>query len=634
MLRNRLYYTFKPFFPWRARLAVRSGFARRRRRAVAATWPILPGSEKPPAGWRGWPDGKQFGVVLTHDVEGPDGLAKCRQLMHIEKKLGFRSTFNLVPEGSYVVPKDLRDELTTNGFEVGVHDLNHDGKLYPNRREFSQKAQRINCYLREWGAVGFRSAFMLHNLEWAHELDVLYEASTFDTDPFEPQPDGVGTIFPFWVPRPGDVYFEPQPGRRHSGGYVELPYTLVQDSTLFLVLKDSTPDIWFQKLDWIAERGGMALLDTHPDYMGMSPSGLKANEYPVAHYEKTLAYIRSRYGGAYWHGTAAELAAWYKETLPSQHQEAKATVSSSIELPSLAPALTSQVKLKNGKAPQPVRLNRIPRRICMLSHSVYDSDNRVRRYAEELARRGDSVDAFALKLDPDQAGFGMLGGVKVHRIAYRSRHRQKTPWTFLWQILRFWASAVLKVSWSHFKKPYDLIHVHNVPDFLVFVALLPKLTGAKIILDIHDILPEFYVSKFGLSLNSLGARSTRLIERISARFADHVIVSNDLWRDKYAPRTLTTDRCSVFINSVDENIFRDHPRTRFDQKLLVVFPGGLHWHQGLDLAIRAFPRVLSELPNAEFHIYGSGPMRESLIALTSELGLEGKVRILPMITLD
>ena len=278
MFRNRLYYHLKPLLPAAMRMSVRRWFALRKRDKVLGTWPILPGSEKPPEKWPGWPNGKQFALVLTHDVEGPEGLAKCRQLMQLEMRLGFRSSFNFVPEGDYQVPTGLLDELKTNGFEVGVHDLHHDGKLYSSRREFAQKAARINHYLKKWGAVGFRSGFMLHNLEWLHDLEVSYDSSTFDTDPFEPQPDGVGTVFPFWVANrrceQGNQHspLDLSPVTRHpspvtSSGYVELPYTLPQDSTLFLLLRERHPDIWLQKLDWIARQGGMALLPIHPDYV-------------------------------------------------------------------------------------------------------------------------------------------------------------------------------------------------------------------------------------------------------------------------------------------------------------------------------------------------------------------------------
>src|SRR2546421_4297483 len=197
------YYLLKPYLPWRLRMAVRRFIAKRKLARCGDIWPIKPGSEKRPQDWHGWPDGKQFAVVLTHDVEGPSGLARVKQLAELEMKLGFRSSFNFIPEGDYRVPKELRDWLTNNGFEVGVHDLKHDGKLYASRKNFSENAQRINAYLAEWGAVGFRSGFMHHNLDWIHDLNIEYDCSTSDTDPFEPQPDGANTIFPFWVPAPG-----------------------------------------------------------------------------------------------------------------------------------------------------------------------------------------------------------------------------------------------------------------------------------------------------------------------------------------------------------------------------------------------------------------------------------------------
>ena len=121
-------------------MEVRRRLARRTLRRVSDTWPIMPGSERPPEGWPGWPDGKKFAFVLTHDVEGPDGLAKCEQLMELEMDLGFRSSFNFIPEGPYRVPAALREKLVRNGFEVGVHDLKHDGRLYHSRAEFRLKA--------------------------------------------------------------------------------------------------------------------------------------------------------------------------------------------------------------------------------------------------------------------------------------------------------------------------------------------------------------------------------------------------------------------------------------------------------------------------------------------------------------
>jgi hypothetical protein len=223
--------------------------------------------------------------------------------------LGFAPHSILFPKGEYQDPRELREELTQNGFEVGIHDLRHDGRLYQSEKEFRRNAVSINRYLAEWGAVGFRSAFMLHKLDWLHQLNVAYDASTFDTDPFEPQPEGRHTIFPFWVPQPGTNNGAPITNRSAAvrNGYVELPYTLAQDSTLFVLLRETTLDIWMRKLDWIAEHGGMVLLDTPPDYMSFNGSPQTAAEYPVAFYSEFLTYLKTRYAGEYWHALPNEV---------------------------------------------------------------------------------------------------------------------------------------------------------------------------------------------------------------------------------------------------------------------------------------------------------------------------------------
>jgi glycosyltransferase involved in cell wall biosynthesis len=164
-----------------------------------------------------------------------------------------------------------------------------------------------------------------------------------------------------------------------------------------------------------------------------------------------------------------------------------------------------------------------------------------------------------------------------------------------------------------------------MPDFLVFAAAYPKLTGAKVILDIHDILPEFYGNKFESKLSSRIVSLLEGVERACARMADRVIVSNHLWLEKYARRTGANGKCSVFINNVDTRVFKPVPSSRDDGKVIIVFPGGLQWHQGLDIALRAFKKVNEELSNAEFHIYGEGTMKPKLVALARELGLNSNV---------
>jgi hypothetical protein len=229
--------------------------------------------------------------------------------MELELDLGFRSSFNFIPEGTYRVPPELRKELIASGFEVGIHDLRHDGHLFRSYEGFKRRAARINNYAREWGASGFRSGFMLRNLDWLHDLEVEYDASTFDTDPFEPQPQGRHTIFPFWVPAPnGNSINGQEPATNSLKGYVELPYTLPQDFTLFVMLQEKTPEIWMRKLDWIVQHGGMALINVHPDYLCFDSAIAAPREYPVSHYKSFLDYVSRRYHGTFWNTTPRKVA--------------------------------------------------------------------------------------------------------------------------------------------------------------------------------------------------------------------------------------------------------------------------------------------------------------------------------------
>jgi len=264
-------------------------------------WPICQDAGIAPKGWPGWPKQKKFALVLTHDIDTDRGQDKCRQIIRIEEELGFRSSVFFVPE-RYSVSSDLRHYLASHGFEVGVHGLNHDGKLYQSKEMFQRRAVQINQYLKEWNCSGFRSPSMHCNLGWLCNLDIRYDASTFDTDPFEPQPNGAGTIFPFWVP-----------GNGESKGYVELPYTLSQDSTLFILMKEKGIRLWKKKLDWIAEHSGMALLITHPDYMEFDGQ-LAFDTYSAEYYEEFLNYIKTKYEGQYWHVLPKDMASFWKKS--------------------------------------------------------------------------------------------------------------------------------------------------------------------------------------------------------------------------------------------------------------------------------------------------------------------------------
>jgi hypothetical protein len=299
-----LYYRIKPLFPRRLQLFLRRAMAARRRKAHRHDWPIHPDSARAPESWAGWPDEKKFALVLTHDVETAAGCGNCPPLMVLEERLGFRSSFNFVPE-DYPDPVELRARLASSGFEVGVHGLRHDGKLFINRKKFLENAEQINRYMKEWGAVGFRAPSMQHNLDWIGDLDIEYDCSTYDVDPFEPEPDDRKTIFPFW-------YAPPSKER----GYVELPYTLPQDHSLFVILREKGPSLWQEKLDWIVRNGGMALLNTHPDYMDFGGRPRSPEQYPAEFYASFLEYAKKTYRDSYWHVLPRELSrCWKARTL-------------------------------------------------------------------------------------------------------------------------------------------------------------------------------------------------------------------------------------------------------------------------------------------------------------------------------
>jgi glycosyltransferase involved in cell wall biosynthesis len=577
MLINRAYYFLKPIMPWHLRLALRRWRANRRRRVFADIWPIDANAAGTPPGWPGWPGGKRFAFVLTHDVEGSKGLSRVEQLMKLEVKHGFRSSLNFVPEGEYRVADATRKMLDDARFEVGVHGLEHDGKLYSSKEGFAAKAERINQYLQRWNCSGFRSPLMQHRLGWLHRLDVEYDASTFDTDPFEPQPDGVGTVFPFWVPGP------------HGSGYVELPYTLVQDFTLFKILEEHNIDLWKRKVDWIADNGGMVLVNTHPDYMCFEGRPGR-DEYQVMHYEELLRYVREKYDGLYWAASPREVARHYCEQVPPLSRNTR-------------------------------------RKICIVTSAPYKADNSVRVYTETLAARGDRVDVVNISDSQHHQSEGEVHGVTRYRVQ-RPKYDECNNWVYTWRSLRVLVSLSMELTRLHKRNRYDVIHIYNMPDCFVFAAWYPKLAGAKLIRDLHNVSAELVAKKFHTKLSASSHGFFKAVASLPLRFADHVIVPTKFFSEKVNAPAIPKERCSVLFGHVDHEMFPCKARTKTRPGFVIVCLGGLQSHQSLDIAIQAFDEVRCNTPDAELHIYAGPPgqMRAFMSPLIQTLGLEGVVK--------
>ena len=614
MVLKSLYYNLKPCVPWFLRMALRRMRAKRILKTCADYWPIEESAARQPGEWPGWPDGKQFAFVLTHDVESQRGLDRVKQLAGLEMDLGFRSSYNFIPEGSYRVTASDREWLVERGFEVGVHDLNHDGKLYSSRADFVRKAERINRYLEDWKAEGFRSGFMLRNLEWIGDLNILYDSSTFDTDPFEPQPDGAGTIFPFWVTRSAATDSRPASTGYSRDDYVELPYTLPQDSTLFLVLRESTAEIWQKKLDWIAGHGGLALVNIHPDYIDFSENRDKKQAYPVSRVREFLEYVSGKYGGAFWNPCAKELASWYSE---GRQRKSKAS-----------PAA-------DGRLSDPHRADVCARslrgkRAAVLLYSYYPADPRPRRAAEALADAGMRVDLVCLREDETEPKQEVVNGVNVFRVPVRKKRDNKLTYLVQYGLFLLHSFAFLaRRGWSG---AYHLVHAHNMPDVLVFAALFPKLLGAGIILDLHDPMPELMASIYNLKPWNWQVRLLKQLERWSIGFADLALTPNVTFRNLFVSRSCRPEKIQIIMNSPEEEIFDPdrvgpgHSGMSRNGEFRVMHHGSIVHRHGIDLLVEAVARVRPKIPGVRLDIYGSHtPFLDVVLDLARKLGVADAV---------
>lgn len=205
-------------------------------------------------------------VVLTHDVEEQEGYNFIPKVIELENKYGFTSSWNIVPY-KYKIDEGVLSFIKSSGGEIGIHGYNHDGRLYYSEKEFNRRADLINRALEKYDTKGFRSPMVHRNLSWLQRINIKYEMSCFDYDPYQPFPGGTGSIWPFI-----------------AGKFVELPYTLPQDHTLFFVLKEETNRIWENKIKWLSKNRGLILLITHPDYLQIGNN--------LERYEKLLIFLQ------------------------------------------------------------------------------------------------------------------------------------------------------------------------------------------------------------------------------------------------------------------------------------------------------------------------------------------------------
>lgn len=294
------YYRLKPAIPRRIQLAMRRAYSRRQAARAFPAWPIEPllldrrddqlrrrlqggdADRLPCVSF--WPDRHRFACVLTHDVEGTKGLQNIERVLEVEQRHGFVSSWNFVADW-YPIPAGTFDRVRAAGCEIGLHGIKHDGRMFESRERFEHDLRKMRVCLEDWEAVGFRSPATHRNADWMPELGCSYDSSFPDTDPFEPQPGGCCSIFPFMM-----------------GNVVELPITLVQDHTLMEILRRDDIDLWTQKTTWIAENHGLVNLITHPDYL--------VEQSCLDMYERFLEFLGRQPG--MWRTLPRNVAEWWR----------------------------------------------------------------------------------------------------------------------------------------------------------------------------------------------------------------------------------------------------------------------------------------------------------------------------------
>jgi hypothetical protein len=295
---RRAYYGLRPLMPRPLQLALRRGFTRVQRRAEFPRWPVEPalhdlvdlvlglvvevaGADVPCIA--PWPEGRRWALVLTHDVETAVGRDAIERVRAVERAVGVRSSWNLVPE-RYEVEDALVERLQGEGCEVGVHGLRHDGRDLESLETLERRLPEMRRWAERWGAVGFRSPATHRRWEWMPKLGFDYDSSYPDTDPYEPMPGGCCSWLPFF-----------------NEDLVELPITLPQDHTTFVILRRDE-SLWQLKAEALRERSGMALLIVHPDYM--------RDEKRLGAYQRFLAAAIE--DPDVWIALPQEVAAWWR----------------------------------------------------------------------------------------------------------------------------------------------------------------------------------------------------------------------------------------------------------------------------------------------------------------------------------
>jgi len=301
---RRLYYLFRPVLPVAVRKYLQRVYLKGWSHIPFPQWPVdrtvdslhelllmasmqAQGTAEVPFVWF-WPNGSSACASVTHDVETAAGRDFCSPLMDVNDSFGIKSSFQIVPEERYEVSEAFLASIRTRGFEINIHDLNHDGNLFVGYQEFLDRSKRINLYGKQFRARGFRAAVLYRKLEWMDALDFEYDMSVPNVGHLDPQRGGCCTVMPYFV-----------------GNKLEIPVTATQDYSLFHILSDYSTRLWEQQINIIKEAHGLASFIVHPDYV--------IERRARSTYERLLAHLDSlRRDQGIWIALPSEINDWWR----------------------------------------------------------------------------------------------------------------------------------------------------------------------------------------------------------------------------------------------------------------------------------------------------------------------------------
>lgn len=303
-LSRKVYYFLRPVLPVNVRQHLQRGRLKGWEHILFPHWPVDftvdslmqrsmalmlkgNGGKRIPFIWF-WPNRAKSCVMMTHDVEAKAGRDFCGELMNIDDSFGFKSAFQIVPELRYTIEDGFIEGIWRRGFEVNVHDLNHDGALFQEKDEFVRRAGEINRHAKVFETRGFRAGQMYRNQEWFSALEMSYDMSVPSVAHLEPQRGGCCTVMPYFI-----------------GEILELPLTTTQDYSLFHILDDYSIDLWKRQIELIRENNGLISFITHPDYL--------IENRARAVYRELLGYLaKLREEGNVWTALPSDIDKWWR----------------------------------------------------------------------------------------------------------------------------------------------------------------------------------------------------------------------------------------------------------------------------------------------------------------------------------